>query len=227
MNEGNPAPAHPAATVVLLRDTAPACEVLMVRRNTRLAFHGGAWVFPGGRIDPEDFAAAGSDDIVEAARRAAVREAAEEAGVPVDLADLVLVSRWVTPDNLPKRFDTWFFAAAAGDHAVRVDGGEIHEHRWMVPAEALELQARGEIDLPPPTFVTLLELSRLGGRGDALRCYRGRPAEEFIPRFRAAGGTAYTLYAGDVAYEGGDVDAPGPHHRLSMVGTQWRYERDF
>ena len=30
-------------------------ETLMLRRNSKLAFAGGAWVFPGGRIDPEDY----------------------------------------------------------------------------------------------------------------------------------------------------------------------------
>jgi 8-oxo-dGTP pyrophosphatase MutT (NUDIX family) len=51
-------PAIPAATVVLLRDAAGGLETLMLRRNSKLAFAGGAWVFPGGRIDPEDYPAA-------------------------------------------------------------------------------------------------------------------------------------------------------------------------
>ena len=33
-------------------------EVLLARRSSKLAFHGGAWVFPGGRIDPDDYAGA-------------------------------------------------------------------------------------------------------------------------------------------------------------------------
>ena len=48
-------PAIPAATVVLLRDGADGVETLMLRRDSKLAFAGGAWVFPGGRIDPEDY----------------------------------------------------------------------------------------------------------------------------------------------------------------------------
>src|SRR5512140_540806 len=106
---------HPAATVVLLRDGARGCEVLMVRRNAQLSFHGGAWVFPGGRIDPADYAGlADPSDVIAAARRAAIREAAEEASVTVAEDGLLLLSRWITPEGLPKRFDTWFFAALAG-----------------------------------------------------------------------------------------------------------------
>jgi 8-oxo-dGTP pyrophosphatase MutT (NUDIX family) len=226
MSGQTPAVAHPAATVVLLRDGASGCEVLLVRRNAQLSFHGGAWVFPGGRLDPEDYAAAGeSNDALSAARYAAVREAREEAGVNVALDGLVGFSRWVTPEGLPKRFDTWFFAAPAGAETVRVDGGEIHEHRWMRPEDALDAQRLGEIELPPPTFVTL---TGLGGHQCVEAVVAGlaaRPFETYLPRLQVVPGGAVTLYAGDAAYESGDVDAPGARHRLWMLEAGWRYER--
>ncbi len=46
-------PVSPAATVMLVEDR-PDLRVLMVRRTSRLAFAGGMWVFPGGRVDPAD-----------------------------------------------------------------------------------------------------------------------------------------------------------------------------
>ena len=52
----------PAATVVLLRDGDDGVETLMLRRDTNLAFAGGAWVFPGGRIDPDDYPEGGAPD---------------------------------------------------------------------------------------------------------------------------------------------------------------------
>ena len=77
-------PAIPAATVVLLRDGVDGLETLMLRRNSKLAFAGGAWVFPGGRIDPEDYpggaARPTTGAVLAAARTAAAREAMEEAG---------------------------------------------------------------------------------------------------------------------------------------------------
>ena len=45
---------HPAATVVLLREANGRLEALMMRRGAGLAFMGGMWVFPGGRVDPAD-----------------------------------------------------------------------------------------------------------------------------------------------------------------------------
>ena len=61
---------------MLVRD-APELEVFMLRRNPESVFAGGAYVFPGGAVDPDDRAL--GDD-----RRfwvAAVRETFEEAGV--------------------------------------------------------------------------------------------------------------------------------------------------
>jgi 8-oxo-dGTP pyrophosphatase MutT (NUDIX family) len=216
--------AHPAATVVLLRDAAHGCEVLLVRRNARLSFHGGAWVFPGGRLDPEDYAGA-ADDTIAAARRAAVREAREESGLDIGAEGLVLVSRWITPVVLPKRFDTWFFAAKAGDAPVSIDGGEIHDHRWVTPAEALAAQRAGEIELPPPTFVTITRLAGYGQVGEALAGFDRGPAETFAPKLWPVEGGAVTLYAGDAGYDCDELECPGPRHRLWMVETGWRYER--
>ena len=45
---------RPAATVVVLRDSSAGPEVFMVRRHADTAFMGGAYVFPGGRVDAAD-----------------------------------------------------------------------------------------------------------------------------------------------------------------------------
>jgi recombination protein RecT len=83
-----PVPALPAATVLLLRDGAQGLEVLMTRRSTKASFAPGAYVFPGGGIDPLD-----AQSHAAAARRAtqsdeqltqaiaAIRESFEELGV--------------------------------------------------------------------------------------------------------------------------------------------------
>jgi len=89
--EGEEVPeAVPAATTVLVRDGVDGIEVLMARRNSRLAFAGGAWVFPGGRVDPEDWDGEPVTDLrdrrmLDAARQAAVREAAEAVAILLSL----------------------------------------------------------------------------------------------------------------------------------------------
>jgi 8-oxo-dGTP pyrophosphatase MutT (NUDIX family) len=224
MSAQTPAIAHPAATVVLLRDVHDACEVLLVRRSAQLSFHGGAWVFPGGRLDPGDYAEARHDTIL-AARHAAVREAREEAGLELNSDRLVLVSRWVTPALLPKRFDTWFFAGLAGDTPVAVDGGEIHDHRWFTPRAALAAQRAGEIELPPPTFVTITQIAAHGSAAAALGAFARGPVETFEPKLFPIAGGALTLYAGDAGYSDDELERPGPRHRLWMLEDGWRYER--
>src|ERR687889_2722979 len=78
-----------AASVMLLRGGAAALEVLLLRRTASARFMPGAWVFPGGALDPGDGDAGH--------RAAAVREGAEEGGVEVpDPGALVPFSRWVT-----------------------------------------------------------------------------------------------------------------------------------
>ena len=86
-------PAIPAATLIVMREVAGAPELLMVERAKAMAFAGGMMVFPGGRIDPGDYALAetleGHGDLDDAAARiAAVRETIEEAGLPLGLPAL-------------------------------------------------------------------------------------------------------------------------------------------
>lgn len=73
------APALPAATVLLVRDGPSGLEVFMVVRHGAIAFAGGALVFPGGRVDPEDDALAIAP--ATALHVAAIRETFEECGV--------------------------------------------------------------------------------------------------------------------------------------------------
>ncbi len=87
--------ASPAATVVIFReqpnDQPP--HILMVQRSSKMAFAAGAAVFPGGRVDEEDFEFAkrlGYDDVDEyGARIAAIREAIEETGIAVGIEGTV------------------------------------------------------------------------------------------------------------------------------------------
>lgn len=87
----------PAATIIIYRrcpDGGPA-QVLMTVRSRDMAFAGGMAVFPGGRVDPADFALAqkmvstGATDLPpdEAAHQiAAIRETVEETGLVLGLA---------------------------------------------------------------------------------------------------------------------------------------------
>ena len=83
-----PAPTRPAATVLLLRDAADGLQVLMTRRSKTASFAPGAYVFPGGGIDPQDAVAhplatrrPTQSDAHLTQAIAAIRESFEELGV--------------------------------------------------------------------------------------------------------------------------------------------------
>ena len=223
-------PIQLAATVVPMRPSTGATgapEILLLQRAAGLAFFAGAWVFPGGRIDPEDGDPA---DFIACGKQAALRELAEEAGIRVERSSLTLISRWLTPPGQPRRFDTLhFIAQALPDQRVTVQAEEVSGHRWISAADALQLHARGELELPPPTYVTLIALQPMRTI-EAARAQLGQPPMHYVPRPQRAqdGGLIY-LYAEDAGYASGDLDAPGARHRLYVpqdkAGQRWRYER--
>jgi 8-oxo-dGTP pyrophosphatase MutT (NUDIX family) len=88
-------------------------------------------------------------------------------------------ARWITPEASPRRFDTWFFAAALppGQAATaapegHADPGESESGAWLRPASALEAARAGQMTLLPPTAVTLGELA---GHADVPAILAHRP----------------------------------------------------
>ena len=66
------------------------------------------------------------------------------------------IAHWVTPAGEPRRFDTRFFVSAAPpDQEPLHDDKETVESLWIRPAEALRMQAAGELMMMPPTMANL------------------------------------------------------------------------
>lgn len=227
--EGLGAIAVDAATVLPLRDGAQGLESLMLRRASGLSFAGGMWVWPGGRIDDLDRADAVSHE--HAARRAAVREAAEEASLELEPSALVWFSHWTPPPENPKRYRTHFFAVAAEDtDAITPDGNEMIEHAWLRPVEVLDAHAAGHMQLTPPTYITLVTLQRFTSAAEALHTLAEHDPEYFATRFTKVEGGVVAIYHGDAASRPateplGDLAEVGPRHRLWLLESGWRYER--
>jgi 8-oxo-dGTP pyrophosphatase MutT (NUDIX family) len=191
LNPGAPTEPRQAASVIVLRGGSEALEVLLLRRNPKARFMGGAWVFPGGAIDP------GEDH-----RAAAVREVVEEAGLELpDPAALIAFSRWITPAQIAIRFDTHFFLAPAPPgQEPRADGAETVDLGWHSPAGALEAHARGELELVFPTIKHLEQLATFASADDLLRWAVGRAVVAVEPRVRITGETARVVLPGEPGY---------------------------
>lgn len=156
LNTGRPSEPRTAATVLLLRDSRAdgSLEVLMLKRSPESHFMPDVWVFPGGSLDPED--GEGMEGLSACARR----ELSEEAGVELDSGtEMIPLARWVTPEVIKVRFDTWFFLAAAPQGTeARPDRFEMSEAIWIAPAVAVE---KTENEGFPIVFPTLKQLEAL------------------------------------------------------------------
>jgi 8-oxo-dGTP pyrophosphatase MutT (NUDIX family) len=219
------AEARPAATLILLRDSHAGPQVLMVRRAATIAFYGGAWAFPGGRVDPGDCAEGESLECIDAVKRAAVREAQEEVALTIAPDQLTWMSLWTTPIVRPKRFKTWFFLSALDTDEVHVDGGEIDAHQWLTFEQAFAAHRAQQKELPPPTFVTLTELSRFTRAEDAIAEFKQRPPLQYTPKQVSIEDGICSLYEGDAGYADEDITRPGPRDRLWSRAQGWHYER--
>jgi 8-oxo-dGTP pyrophosphatase MutT (NUDIX family) len=196
-NPGAPTVPRQAASVILLRGGSERLEVLLVKRNPAARFMAGAWVFPGGAVD----AAEGEGDAAH--RAAGLRELAEEASVTlVDAGELVPFSRWITPEMVKIRFDTWFFLAPAPEGCEpRPDGAETVDARWLTPAGALEAHRRGEVLLVFPTIKHLEQLGAFDSADALLDHARGREVVPVQPRVLVTGETARVVLPGEPGYD--------------------------
>lgn len=181
-NLGEPSAPRPAASVVLLRRGGRhrdrALQVLLLKRTERASFMPGIWVFPGGAVDACD------GESETGLRACAVRELAEEAGIDLPPEEeLVLFSRWITPEVISTRFDAWFFLALAPAHTPpRPDGIETTEASWFEPDAALEASRAGQMPLAFPTVRQLEALASFRSAEEAIAAHRGRPVEPILPK---------------------------------------------
>ncbi len=192
-----------AATLILVDDSDGAPKLLMGKRHMGHRFMPGKYVFPGGRVEPKDYAAPASFPLeanvtgkllrwvkgaphpgrARALVNAALRETREETGVVIapgrgdaPLSRLAFLARAITPPGRPRRFDTRFFVLPATTISERTEvvDGEFSTISWLSLAQAREA------NLPLITRVILDELEeRLADGG--LACH-DRPVPFYFKR---------------------------------------------
>ena len=214
-----------ASTVLLVRDAPLGPEVLLLKRNPNARNMAAIWMFPGGKVDEDDQGTSELDRV----KTAAVRELKEEADVLLPVAALTHFSHWLTPAGMKRRFATWFFVAELpAGAAVSVDGEEMVEARWVRPADAVAEHQAGKLRLPPPTVVSLIDLSRHQSGDAAVAAARRRVPPYFFPKVCAEDPEdVVMLYPGDAGYESGNRSVEGVRHRAMWVDGVITYRRDF
>ena len=205
-----------SSTILLIRDTLNGLEVFMIERNKKIDIAPGALVFPGGKVEPEDYdpelldlcGGSSSDQDAIASKVCAIRETFEESGVliakdynsdklidPLECFEfakryrknlqekkitlleilkkeklilatemLTSFSRWITPRDFPKRFDTNFYLIPlTAEFSAEHDGYESVNSLWVSPQKALSDADKG---LKTIVFATRMNLLKLGGYKD-------------------------------------------------------------
>jgi 8-oxo-dGTP pyrophosphatase MutT (NUDIX family) len=119
------------------------------------------------------------------------------------LDELVPYAHWITPEGMPKRFDTWFFLAAAPpEQAGAHDGKESTDSIWVSPREALEGGESGRFKLPFPTTRNLIRLGKQGSVKAALDDSRGKNIVTVMPVMTKLNGGRQLRIPLEAGYDG-------------------------
>jgi 8-oxo-dGTP pyrophosphatase MutT (NUDIX family) len=112
---------------------------------------------------------------------------AEHLTLATDLLDYF--AHWITPEGMPKRFDTHFFLTTAPDeqHAAH-DRLETSEGLWISPTEALARFERKEFPLVFATIYQLRELAVFRSVQEALKSTKKQHVATHIPIMVSEGG---------------------------------------
>ncbi len=159
-----------ALVAAAVRETFEECGVLLAGRGR-----------PDLAIRP-DLAVRPDDRAGLVARRRTLGQVLADAGLVLRADLLAPWSRWITPEPLPKRYDTAFFVALVppGQEAD-AHTTEAVEAAWWHPGAALEAGRRGDVKLMAPTVRTLQEIGEHADRAAVLAAAQSREIRPVRP----------------------------------------------
>ncbi len=176
--------------VAAIRETFEECGILLASRRgqdalvgrdlcERLAEH---------RLDVQS----GAHSFVELVRAEDLDLAADRMSVH---------AHWITPEMVPRRFDTLFFAALAppGQLAAH-DGVESTNHVWIRPEDALAQAGRKERRMIFPTLLNLETLAGFASAELALDASRTRPVVPVLPQIVERDGERHMVIPEEAGY---------------------------
>ena len=171
----------------------------------------------GRPFDGDPRAAEARDSI--ARDQASFLELVKTLGLRLDLDALSVFAQWITPDMVPKRFDTFFYVAVAPkDQLATCDGYETVDAEWIHPNEALRLADAGERTIIFPTKMNLKLLAEASSAEDAISQARARKLVPVLPKMEVRDGVRMLTIPADAGY--GDVTEPmGQVMREPRAGT--------
>jgi 8-oxo-dGTP pyrophosphatase MutT (NUDIX family) len=179
--------------IAAIREAYEEAGILLARHLDGAPFRG------------DDRATAARDDIGK--DRRPFIDLITELDLYLDLEALSVFARWITPEIVPRRFDTWFYAAKAPAEQLAVcDGTETVDAEWIHPSEALRLAQLGERTVIFPTRMNLKLLAEASSAEDAVARARARALVTVEPKVGERNGERVLRLPPDAGY--GEVEEP-------------------
>lgn len=131
-------------------------------------------------------------------RQGSLVEMAREENLVLATRSLGYFTHWITPEGMPKRFDTHFFITTAPvEQQAAYDQLETSEGIWISPTEALERAERNEFPLVFATLHQLHELAAFTSTEEALQAAAGKHVETYMPVLVEQDGQLHVHLPGD------------------------------
>ncbi|MFN3198714.1 MAG: NUDIX hydrolase [Bradymonadia bacterium] len=131
------------------------------------------------------------------------------------------VTRWITPEVEPRRYDTHFLMARApAGQRPSHDGHETTAGGWWRPQDTLTAYEAGEIKLAPPTLRILTAISTIPTVDGLLDLRSGVP-DPIVPQGHLTEDGLLLLMPGDPDFEGAPVTG---RDRFSQKDGRWHSE---
>lgn len=166
-------PADRALLVAAARETFEEAGLLLARRRGEVA------LLPAG--DTHRLVEAHRTPVMKGGMPFAQVIAGEKLQLAVDL--MVPFAHWITPEPVPKRFDTHFFLVAAPVEQLGAhDGGESTEGIWIRPQQALDDADAKRRTLVLATTLNLRKLARHATVAETVAAARAAPVVTVRPR---------------------------------------------
>lgn len=109
-------------------------------------------------------------------------ELVKEHDLVLALDTLVHFGHWITPDMMPKRFDTHFYLAPTPPQQLAThDGRETTDAVWLSPQLALDMEAAGEATIIFPTKMNLGKLAEAQSVPTAISRFKDNKVVTVLP----------------------------------------------
>ncbi len=123
-------------------------------------------------------------------------------GLRLNLRGVAYLAHWITPEGLPRRYDTRFFVVLApSKQRATHDAGETVADRWIRPRDALAASDRGDMEIMFPTLRTLEAIARFDTADEVIAHARSLgPVTTVNPRVVEHEGSPVILLPGDEGF---------------------------